>query len=59
MKRRNTDDEDKEEVPQQEDQEQQPGKSRTVKGQIREYYFLKTVKSIEEMNEIRFKVMQK
>jgi hypothetical protein len=54
MKRRNTADGNKEEVPQ---EEQPPRKmSRTVKGQIKEYYFLKTVKSIEEMNEIRFKV---
>jgi hypothetical protein len=61
MKRRNTaDDEYKEkEVPQEElQQEQPPGKSKTFKGQTKEYYFMKTVKSFEELDKIRFKVMK-
>jgi hypothetical protein len=30
-----------------------------IRGQIREYYFLKTVNSVDELDKIRFKVMQK
>jgi hypothetical protein len=63
MKRRNTADEDnKEELLQEEEEEQEPPPrkmSRRVKGgQIRKYYFLETVKSLEEMDKIRFKVIK-
>jgi hypothetical protein len=43
-----------------EERQQQPPSKMTKnnKGQIREYNFLKTVKSIDELDECRFKVMQ-
>jgi hypothetical protein len=32
-------------------------KTRNVRGQIRKYYFMKSVKSMEELDKFRFKVM--
>jgi hypothetical protein len=56
MKRRNSADEDEEEA-QEEEKEQPPRKmTRNIRGQIREYHFLKTVKSVDELDKLRFKV---
>jgi translation initiation factor 1 (eIF-1/SUI1) len=57
-KKRNSADEDEEEA--QEEEEKPPRKiTRIIRGQKREYHFLKMVKSIDELDECRFKVMQK
>jgi hypothetical protein len=56
MKRRNTADGDKEELPQ---EEQSPKEiSKEVNGKIRKYHFLKTVTSVEELDKIGFKVIK-
>jgi hypothetical protein len=71
MKRENVEDEDEEEEPpqklqkyepmpqQQEEQEEHHPPlniTKNVNGKDRDYYYLTTVNSLEEMNEFRFKV---
>jgi hypothetical protein len=48
-------------VQQQLVQQQQPLRKRTeiIRGQKMEYYYVKTVKSLEELDKYRFKVMKK
>jgi hypothetical protein len=57
MKRKNVNDMDEEEEQQQQ-QGQPPRKiTKNHRGQIRKYIFLKTVKSMEELDNLRFKVL--
>jgi hypothetical protein len=58
MKRRNTavPDEEEEEGPQEEVQQPPREITKNVKGDIRKYNFLKTVKSMEELDKFRFQV---
>jgi hypothetical protein len=53
--------EDEEEEEQQPQLVQQPLRKRTaiIKGQKMEYYYVKTVKSLPELNKYRFKVLKK
>jgi hypothetical protein len=61
MKSQNVNDEDEEEAPQKGHgmQQQQPPRSisKNVRGQIRDYYYLNTVKSFEDLDKLRFKVI--
>jgi hypothetical protein len=59
MKRRNiavADEEEEEEGPQGEVQQLPRNITENVRGEIRKYDFLKTVKSFEELDKFRFKV---
>jgi hypothetical protein len=56
MKSQNSNDEDEKEVPQKHPQKKIAYK---IRGHMREYHFLKTVKSMEELDKFRFKVIQK
>jgi hypothetical protein len=57
----NDEDETEEEEEPNEVPQKHPPKTKTynIKGQKREYHFLKTVKSMEELDKFRFKVMHK
>ena len=52
-------DDEEEECPRQPNEVQQPAKkiSQIVKGQEREYHFVKTVKSVEDLDKFRFQVI--
>jgi hypothetical protein len=58
MKRRNSAVDEDEEEAQEEEKEQPPRKmTRNIGGQKREYHFLKTVNSMEELEKFRFEVI--
>jgi hypothetical protein len=50
--------EEEDEQPKQPDEQQPPRKiTKNIRGLIREYHFLKTVESMEELDKFRFSVM--
>jgi hypothetical protein len=56
MKRKNTD----EEEPTSNDEPQPPSKiTPIINGQQREYHYMTTVKSLDELNTVRFQVTEK
>jgi hypothetical protein len=60
MKKRNVEDEEQESPQQQQDVQPPKRKiNKKVLGKIRKYYYVKTVKSMEELEKFRFKVKKK